>query len=102
MRGELMNRDCSEGLRLRRLFETKLKQWGWFDAFEKAVELMHLGPAQVHEFQVQARKAQSELLNARFAYSDHIAHCVRCSRRLIASDAIPMIQERFENDGANP
>lgn len=99
-----MNRDCTDGFRLRRQFETKLKRWGWFDAFEKAVELMPVGPAQAHEFQSQARRAQSELLNARFSYSDHIAHCVKCSRRLITPDAIPTIQERFEseNDVPNP
>jgi hypothetical protein len=97
-----MNRDCAEGLRLRRRFEQELKKWGWFDAFTKAVELMHVGPAQVHEFQVHASKAQSKLLNARFAYSDHIARCVKCSRRLITPDAIPAIQERLENDSASP
>lgn len=97
-----MNRDCPEGFRLRRLFESKLKRWGWFDAFEKAAELMHVGPVQVQEFQAHARRVQSELLKARFAYSDHIARCIKCSRRLITSDAIPTIEERFENDNANP
>ena len=97
-----MNRDCAEGFRLRKRFEKELKKWGWFDAFTKAVELMHVGPAQVDDFQAHASKAQSELSNARFSYSDHISRCVKCSRRLITTDAIPIIEERFENDNPNP
>ncbi len=97
-----MNRDCAEGFRLRRRFEEELKRWGWFDAFEKAVELMPVGPAKVGEFQIQASRAQSELLKARFSYSDHMAHCIKCSRRLVAADAISTIHERLENDFPNP
>ncbi len=97
-----MNRDCPEGLRLRKRFENELKRWGWFDAFEKAVELMPVGPDKVGQFQIQASKAQSELLKARFSYADHMAHCMKCSRRLVASDAISTIQERLENDLLGP
>lgn len=93
-----MNRDCAEGFRLRKRFEKQLKGWGWFDAFERAVEIMPLGPIKVHEFQTKVRDAESELYKARYEYSDHMAHCVICSRRLIPPDAIPTIQERLEND----
>jgi hypothetical protein len=34
-----MNRDCKEGLRLRRRFDDELRKWGWFAACEKAIEI---------------------------------------------------------------
>src|SRR5258708_7033521 len=34
--GGYMNRDCKQGLQLRLHFEHALKEWGWFDAYEKA------------------------------------------------------------------
>ena len=95
-----MNRDCHEGLRLRRHFEKSLKLWGWFDAYERAVAIMPLEPQKIHEFQTQAKNAQSDLLNARHKYSEHMAECVVCSRRLVVPDAITSIQERFANDCA--
>lgn len=91
-----MNRDCKEGLRLRRHFEHELRHWGWFDAFERAVEIMPLGPAKVDEFQAQVKNALSELSKARYAYSDHMAHCMVCSRRLVDPEAISRINERLE------
>ena len=63
-----MNRDCTEGLRLRLHFEYTLKEWGWFDAYEKALELIPVGLPQVHEFQKEAHHAHSELIKARHAY----------------------------------
>ena len=51
-----MNSGCEEGLRLRRRFETELKEWGWFDAYEKAVEIMPVGLPKVHEFQRQVSR----------------------------------------------
>ena len=93
-----MNRDCPEGFRLRKDFEKELKEWGWFDAFERAVEIMPLGPAKVHEFQTRVKDAESGLFQARHAYSEHMAHCTICSRRLVTPDAISAIRERLDND----
>ena len=91
-----MNRDCKDGLRLRLHFEHTLKEWGWFDAYERALELMPVGPPQVHEFQTEARHAHSELGKARHAYIEHMACCLVCSRRLIASDAVGTIREKLK------
>ena len=90
-----MNRDCKEGLRLRLHFEHTLKEWGWFDAYERALELIPVGLPQVHEFQKEAHHAHSELLKDRHAYVEHMAHCLVCSRRLIASDAVVTIREKL-------
>ena len=90
-----MNRDCAEGLRLRKRFENELRRWGWFDAFEKAVEVMPLGLPKIHEFQMQVKNAESALFKSRYAYADHMAHCIKCSRRLIVPDAISEIQEKL-------
>jgi hypothetical protein len=90
-----MNRDCKDGLRLRLHFEHTLKEWGWFDAYEKALELMPVGPPQVHEFQKEAHNANSELINARHAYVEHMASCLVCSQRLITSDALVTIREKL-------
>ena len=72
-----MNRDCKQGLRLRLHFEHTLKEWGWFDAYEQALELMPVGPPQVHEFQQEAQHAHSELIKARRAYIEHMASLSR-------------------------
>jgi hypothetical protein len=90
-----MNSGCQEGLRLRRRFETELREWGWFDAYEKAVEIMPVGLPKVHEFQRQVRNAESALFKARYAYTDHMAHCLACSSRLVVPDAIAIIQEKL-------
>jgi len=71
--GANMNHDCKPGLRLRLHFEHTLKEWGWFDAYEKALELMPVGLPQVHEFQQEARHAHAELAKARHAYVEHMA-----------------------------
>lgn len=96
-----MNRDCREGLRLRGRFEDELRQWGWFDAFERAIEIIPVGLTKIHEFQRQVKSAESSLFKARHAYADHMAHCLVCSRRLVAHDAISQIQEklRCESEG---
>jgi hypothetical protein len=91
-----MNSGCEEGLRLRRRFETELKEWGWFDAYEKAVEIMPVGLPKVHEFERQVKNAESALVKARYAYADHMAHCLVCSRRLVVSDAISIIHEKLK------
>ena len=91
-----MNRDCEEGLRLRLHFEHTLKEWGWFDAYERALELMPVGPPQVHEFQKEAQHALAELNKARHAYIKHMAQCLVCSRRLITSDAVVTIREKLK------
>jgi len=91
-----LNRDCKEGLRLRLLFEHTLKEWGWFDAYEKALELMPVGFVQVHEFQLEARHAYSELAKARHAYVEHMAACLVCSKRLVTSDALVKIREKLD------
>ena len=90
-----MNSGCQEGLRLLRRFETELRQWGWFDAYEKAVEIMPVGLPKVHEFQRQVKNAESALFKARFAYTEHMVHCVVCSRRLVVPDAISIIHEKL-------
>ena len=61
-----MNSDCAEGLQLRRHFEKELKEWGWFDAFEKAVENIPVGLSKVSEFQAQVKSAESALFKARY------------------------------------
>ena len=43
-----MNRDCEDGLRFRLHFEHTLKEWSWFDVYEHALELIPVGPEQVH------------------------------------------------------
>jgi hypothetical protein len=92
-----MNRDCKQGLQLRLHFEYTLKEWGWFDAYEHALELIPVGPLQVHEFQQEAHHAHSELLQARRVYIEHMASCLVCSRRLITSDAVVTIRERLHS-----
>ena len=91
-----MNRDCDKGLQLRLQFERALKEWGWFDAYERALELMPLGPPQVHAFQMESKHAQSELNKARHAYVEHMSECLACSKRLITPDAILDIRERLK------
>jgi hypothetical protein len=90
-----MNRDCEEGLRLRLHFEHTLKEWGWFDAYERALELMPVGPLQVHEFKREAHHVLSELNRTRHAYINHMSQCLACSRRLITSDAVVTIREKL-------
>lgn len=91
-----MNRDCTEGLRLRLHFEHTLKEWGWFDAYGRALELMPVGPPQVHEFQKEARQANAELIRARYAYVEHMANCLVCSKRLVTSDAVVTVREKLK------
>jgi hypothetical protein len=90
-----MNRDCKEGLQLLLHFEHALKEWGWFDAYERALELMPVGLPQVHEFQNEAHHAESGLIKARHAYVEHMARCLACSGRLVTSDAMVTIRERL-------
>lgn len=92
-----MNRDCEQGLRLRLHFEHTLKEWGWFDAYERALELIPVGLPHVHVFQKEARHAHSELIKSRQAYVDHMASCLVCSRRLVTPDAVTSIRERLKN-----
>ena len=92
-----MNRDCQEGLRLRLHFEHTLKEWGWFDAYERALELLPVGVSQVHEFQTEARHAHTELIKARNFYVEHMARCVDCSRRLVTADALSIIRGRLDD-----
>ena len=60
-----------------------------------------MGLDKVHEFQTQVSRSQAGFAKARFEYVFHMAHCIRCSRRLVAPDAIPIIEERLKNDSAN-
>ena len=92
-----MNRDCTVGLRLRLHFEHTLKEWGWFDAYERALKLLPVGPVKVHEFMTEAKQAHTELLIARHAYVEHMAECLVCSRRLITADALAIIREKLED-----
>lgn len=93
-----MNSDCAEGFRLRRHFEKELKEWGWFDAFEKAVEIIPVGMSKVSEFQAQVKSAESALCKARYAYAAHMAHCLVCSRKLVTPDAIATIHEKLNSE----
>jgi hypothetical protein len=90
-----MNTGCEEGLRLLGLFEKDLREWGWFDAFERAVEIMPLGLPKIHEFQRQVKNAESALFKARYAYSEHMAHCLVCSKGLAVPDAILIIRDKL-------
>jgi hypothetical protein len=92
-----MNRDCKEGLRLRLHFEHSLKEWGWFDAYEQALELMPVGFPKVHEFQKEAQQAHAELTSSRHAYVEHMAGCLVCSRGLVTSDAVVTIREKLNS-----
>jgi hypothetical protein len=94
-----MNRDCKEGLRLRLHFEHTLKEWGWFDTYERALELMPVGQPRVHEFQLEAEHSHAELMKARHAYVKHMASCLVCSKRLITSDALAAIREKLGSSG---
>src|ERR1700719_3999188 len=91
-----MNTDCEEGLSLRRQFEFRLKEWGWFDAYERALEIMPVGLRKVHEFQQEAKEAQSELVKSRHAYVQHMAHCLVCSGKLIVPDAVATIRTKLK------
>ena len=91
-----MNHDCAGGLRLRLHFEHTLKEWGWFDAYERALELLPVGPSSVHEFQTEARNARSELNKSRHLYIEHMASCLICSRRLVTPDALIVIREKLK------
>ena len=91
-----MNTDCEEGLSLRKQFEFRLKEWGWFDAYERALEIMPVGSRKVHEFQHEARDAHSELVKSRHAYVLHMANCLVCSGKLIVSDAVSTIREKLK------
>jgi hypothetical protein len=90
-----MNSDCDIGLSLRKEFELILKEWGWFDAYERAIGIMPVGPTKVHEFRKEANESQSALVKARHAYVDYMAHCLVCSRKLIVSDAVPAIRAKL-------
>jgi hypothetical protein len=96
-----MNRDCAQGLRLRLHFEHTLKEWGWFDAYERALELMPVGLPQIHDFQKEARLAHSELLKTRHEYVEHMAHCLACSSRLVTSDAMITIRKSLSTFGSH-
>ena len=96
-----MNTDCEEGLRLRKQFEFRLKEWGWFDAYERALEIMPVGLPKVHEFQQEAREAHSELVKSRHAYVQHMAHCLVCSGKLIVPDAVPTIRAKLKSPHAS-
>jgi hypothetical protein len=91
-----MNTGCEEGLRLRKRYEKDLIKWGWFEAYEKAVELIPVGFPRVLEFQKQARSAESSLFKSRHAYAEHMAHCLVCSRRLVMPDAVSLIHQKLK------
>lgn len=91
-----MNTGCREGLELRARFESALREWGWFDAYERAVEVLPVGPQRVAEFQKQVHNAESELARARYAYAEHMGHCLVCSRALIVPEAISVVREKLK------
>lgn len=91
-----MNTGCQEGLELRRRFETALREWGWFDAYERAVEILPVGLQRVAEFQRQVKNAESEVARTRYEYAHHMGHCLVCSRGLVAPDAVSVIREKLK------
>src|ERR1700675_4244843 len=96
-----MNTDCEEGLSLRKQFEFRLKEWGWFDAYERALEIMPVGSRKVHEFQQEAREANSELVKSLHAYVQHMANCLVCSGKLIVPDAGPTIRAKLKKSSSH-
>lgn len=97
-----MHVDCEEGVRLCLLFEKHLREWGWFDAYSKALELMPVGFPKVGEFNKQVKLAESELFAARHAYVNHLSQCLICSRGLVAPDAIAKITEILRRSESAP
>ena len=91
-----MNTGCQEGLQLRRRFERALREWGWFDAYERAIEILPVAPQKVGEFQNQVKNAESELVKARSAYAKHMAHCLVCSRGLVLPNAISIVLAKLK------
>ena len=97
-----MNSDCKEGDRLCLLFESHLREWGWFDAYSKAIELLPVGLPKLREFQKHLKLAESALYAARYAYVQHMAHCLTCSRGLVAPDTITKIMEKLRGTESAP
>jgi len=48
-------------------------------------QLIPLGPAKLKEFAQSAKEAESKHVKARHAYVDHIANCLSCSKKIVAS-----------------
>ena len=90
-----MNTDCEEGDRLCLIFENNLKEWGWFDAFSRATALIPVGLANTRKFENEVELARSALFTARYAYVEHVASCLICSRGLVAPDAIAKIRRKL-------
>lgn len=91
-----MHTECKEGVGLCLLFEKHLREWGWFDAYLKAIELMPVGLPVTREFQNQAKLAESALFSIRYTYASHIANCLICSRGLVSRDSIAKLKEKLE------
>lgn len=79
-----------------------LREWGWFDAYERAVEILPVGLQRVAEFQRQVKAAESALAKARYAYAEHMGHCLVCSRGLVAPDAISIVREKLNKVSEEP
>ena len=90
-----MNTGCQEGLRLRRRFEEELRQWGLFDAYRRAVEILPVGLQKAAEFQAQVKIVESTLFKARYAYVEHMARCLVCSNSLVLPDAISIVRKKL-------
>lgn len=90
-----MNTSCQEGLRLRRRFEKELKQWGLFDAYERAVEILPVGLQRAAEFQKEVKNAESALFKARYMYVEHMARCLECSKVLVVPNAVSIVCEKL-------
>ena len=97
-----MYTECEEGDRLCMLFESHLREWGWFDAFSMAIELIPVGLPKLSEFQKQEKLAESALYAARSAYVEHMAHCLICSRGLVAPGALTKIMEKLRGTASAP
>ena len=93
-----MNRDCKEALQLRLHFEHTLKEWGWFDAYERALELIPVGPPRARS----TKKKQTTHIEARHAYVAHMAGCLVWSERLITTDALVTIREKLNTPKRQP
>lgn len=97
-----MNTGCQDGIRLRSCFEGALREWGYFDAYERAIENLLGALHRVGEFQMQVKNAKSELIKTRSTYADHMAHCLVCSRSLVLPEAISTVHEKLKkvSDGS--
>jgi hypothetical protein len=85
--GAVVKKHCEDGFDLCKQFENSLKEWGFADVNSHAVQIMPLDPEQLKARARKAKEAESTLCKARYAYINHLAHCLICSGKLVSSDS---------------